>query len=92
MKFRHHMQLFLQPTARMKSSRKSLQDLLAMHQRPWSRDCLHFSNKLIKQCRVLKPFLNPHWYFECILSKNPKVGYTSIFQNFGKVGNMLIGL
>ena len=29
--------------------------------RSWSRDYLHFSNKLIKQCCTLKPSLKPHW-------------------------------
>ena len=31
--------------------------------RPWSSGSLHFSNKLIKQCWALKPFLNPHCLF-----------------------------
>ena len=60
MKFQHHMQLVLQPTVRVKGSQKPLLDLLAMHQRSWSRDCPRFSNKLINQCSALKPFLNPH--------------------------------
>ena len=33
MKFRHHIQLVLQPTARVKDSQKPLKDLLAMHQK-----------------------------------------------------------
>ena len=32
----------------------------APNTRPWSRDCLHFINNLIKQCCALKRFLNPH--------------------------------
>ena len=31
MKFRHHMQLVLQPTVRVKSRQKSLKDLFAIH-------------------------------------------------------------
>ena len=33
MKFRHHMQLVLQPTAPVKDNQKPLKDLLAMHQK-----------------------------------------------------------
>ena len=28
----------------------------------------------------IKAILNLHWYFESILSKNIRIGYTSIFQ------------
>ena len=36
MKFQYHMQLVLQPTARVKGSQKSLKDLLAMQQKQGS--------------------------------------------------------
>ena len=43
------MQLVLQLTARVKDSQKAFEGL-AMHQkqRPWSRDCLQFSNTFVE--------------------------------------------
>ena len=59
----------------------------------WSRDCLHVSNKLIKQYWTLKPFPNPHWYFEHISPKNTESWlYKHLSKTFDKCDNMLIGL
>ena len=82
------MQLVLQSTARAKDSQKPLKDPLAMYQK---QDL--GLNKLIKQCWTLKPFLNPHWYFESILSKNTESWlYKHLPKTFDKFDNMLIGL
>ena len=65
----------------------------ASETKPWSRHCLHFSNKLIKQCWALKPFLNPHWYFGSILSKNTESWlYKHLSKTFDKFNNLLIAL
>ena len=88
MKFGHHIQLVLQSTARAKDSQRPFKDQLAMHQK---QDL--GLNKLIKQCWTLKPFLNPHWYFESILSKNTESWlYKHLSKTFDKLDTMLIGL
>ena len=54
-----------------------------------STDLFHFSNIARRHCWVLKPFRNPHWYFENIFVKNCDIcsdmHFSSIFDKFGRV-------
>ena len=43
--------------------------------------------------KALMHFLNPHWYFESILSKNTESGLNKgLPKTFSKFDNILIGL
>ena len=68
-------------------SQKSLKDQLIMLQNTslLSKVYFHFSNISNKKCCVPWPFLNPHWYFDRILSKK----VVNYFETKDKV---LIGL
>ena len=59
---------------------------------PWSTLGFHFSISASKQCLALCSFLNPHWYFERISSKNVEnCLHKHLSKNFDKFGKILNG-